>query len=236
MSSYTDIKSHRWLDANMVYCEAHLRDSHQTHGRQTHVFLQRNSDSYSPSWKHVQLITDHTIRCCHLDCKVTPLGKAIRFVSQCGQQRIRIAHSYCLTIHEALISIGYVAATSHKPELAFHMDMLTRMRELLLDAHLNIHRFCDHLRLRSYTNTLMELDSNVYSSLRIFYPQFSAQMNALESFSEDPHDIKRTYCVACRHNVDGVVTLTVDGNFSCKCKASQSQNPQAPFWNHGNYQ
>jgi len=227
------LQAHPTIDANQVFCEQHLKTNHDSHGREIHIFLQRRSDTLAPSWTHQQLYDRYTARCSHSNCTVTSLGKPIRFVSQAGQQKLRLAHSHCLTVHQALLSIGFVASTSHKPELAFEMDLLTKMRELMLDANLNIHRFCEHLRLRSYTNTLAELDSNIYSSLRVFYPQFSAQMNAMETFSKDPHKLRRAHCVACRHNLNGVTSLTVDGNFSCKCKESQSQNPQLSFWDQG---
>jgi hypothetical protein len=221
----------------MTYCRGHLKQTHDSHGKCTHIFLNRAQETLlAPAWRHAQLWTEFSVVCgCNIErkCNLRSSGKIITFVCQQGQQSLAFSHSNCLSIHEALITIGYVAGTPHKPEFAYHIDMLTAMRELILDCHTNIHSYCEHLSRRSFTNGKTQQDSDIYQSLRLLYPQFSAQMNAMETFSEDPHELKRTFCPACKHSVHRTASITVDGNFSCKCKEHQCGNPAPSFWNNG---
>lgn len=226
---------HMLADANEVYCKEHLSQTHNGSRKGTHIFLKlKIEDSYAPSWRHEQLWDEITMPCrCSPPCFTQSAGKAIRLVSQLGQQRFRIHHSSCMTIHQTLIKIGYVAATTIKPELAFQIEMLADMRSLVMDCHVSSHNYCEHLRRASVTNGYGQTDANIYDNLRVFYPQFSAQMNARETFSTVPTEIQRTYCPACTESVHRTVTLTVDGNFSCKAKEHVCRNPQHSHWNHG---
>jgi len=138
-----------------------------------------------------------------------------------------------MTLHQMLARLGYVAATAMKPELAFHIEMLAELRSLILDCHVSVHSYCEHLRRTSVTNGVHQSDAYIYDNLRVFYPQFSAQMNAMETFSLDPTEIRRTWCPACTESLHRTVTLTVDGNFSCKAKEYVCRNPQQSHWNNG---
>lgn len=187
-----------------------------------------------PSWRHVQLYDNLTVECAYESkCSLISAGKKIRFVSFRGQQQFRFQHSSCVSIHQALAFLGYAGASPLKPEIAFAFDMISEMRELVLDCTVNVHNYCQHLRRRSFTNGRNNTDSDVYKQMRIFYPQFSAQMNAMETFSEDPHNISRTYCPACKFSIHETAAFTVDGNFSCKAKESQCRNPSLSHWKNG---
>lgn len=148
---------------------------------------------------------------------------------------VKIAYHTCSNIHEVLTTLGYSAGTQTQPRTAFCNEMLREMRYLILDCDVNIHSYCEHLRRRSYTNSIRSIDSNIYDILRAFYGQYSTQQNALESGNINPNVPIRTQCPACVHSIHKTATLTVDGNFSCKCKENQCKNPRDSFWKNGNH-
>jgi len=184
------------------------------------------------SWNVQSIFGEIQISCQHSDT-CGRKRKHINLVQEIGQQRISYVYPTCSDVHQSLTQLGYSGGTHSQPGTAFCNRMLKRMRHLILDCDINIHSYCDHLHRRSITNGICHADKDVYDNLRTFYGSYTAQQNAIEAFSLNPIEPTRTSCPACVHNVDKTVTLTVDGNFSCKCKKSQSKNPRPSFWKNG---